>query len=315
MNPTSPDHSDRLQPPHNPPVVGLIPTDPTPSYFLALPKIWMCHDGYMNDEEEIVLSGGMATKVTRLGGVVFRSPKPQSATVLSFLIYLSGEGYPASPRPIGNGFASDGREMLEFIEGTSPQPFAWSDQAGFEIGDLLRTLHGLSVEWTPPPNAIWRPWFARELTGERLVIGHGDLGPWNILARDGHPVAFIDWDNAGPVDPMWELAHVVWQNAQLYDDDVSDLNHLPGANQRATQAKRILDGYQLDRAMRAGFVDRMIEMAIWSAREEATEYNVESDSESPTSSGYPILWAVTWRARSAAWMLDNRQMLQHVLDS
>src|ERR1039458_4725798 len=28
-NPTPPDHSDRLQPPHNPPVVGSIPTGPT----------------------------------------------------------------------------------------------------------------------------------------------------------------------------------------------------------------------------------------------------------------------------------------------
>lgn len=257
----------------------------------------------------------MATKVTRRGDVVFRTPKPQSSTVLSFLTFLSGVGFPASPRPIGNGFASDGREMFEFIEGSSPQPFAWSDQACFEIGDLLRTLHGLSVEWIPPPHALWRPWFARDLTGERSVIGHGDLGPWNILARDGHPVAFIDWDNAGPVGPMWELAHVVWQNAQLYDDDVSGLNHLPDATERAAQAKLILDGYRLDHAARGGFVDRMIQMAIWSAREEAINHDVNAESVSPTQSGYPILWAVTWRARSAAWMLDHRQMLQSVLDT
>ncbi|HVA53251.1 MAG TPA: phosphotransferase [Acidimicrobiales bacterium] len=269
----------------------------------------------MSDDEETILSGGMATKVTRRGDVVFRTPKPQSSTVLSFLTFLSGVGFPASPRPIGNGFASDGREMFEFIEGSSPQPFAWSDQACFEIGDLLRTLHGLSVEWIPPPHALWRPWFARDLTGERSVIGHGDLGPWNILARDGHPVAFIDWDNAGPVGPMWELAHVVWQNAQLYDDDVSGLNHLPDATERAAQAKLILDGYRLDHAARGGFVDRMIQMAIWSAREEAINHDVNAESVSPTQSGYPILWAVTWRARSAAWMLDHRQMLQSVLDT
>jgi thiamine kinase-like enzyme len=204
--------------------------------------------------------------------------------------------------------------MLEFIEGTSPQPFAWSEQACFEIGELLRALHGLSVEWTPPPHALWRPWFARELTGERSVNGHGDLGPWNILAREGHPVAFIDWDNAGPVDAMWELAHVVWQNAQLYDDDVSELNGLPSATERAPQAKLILDGYRLDRASRSSFVDRMIQLAIWSAREEAVEYDVNSESVSPTRSGYPILWALTWRTRSAAWMLDHRQMLQNVLE-
>jgi hypothetical protein len=34
-NPTPPDHSDRLQPPQNPPVVGSIPTGPTSS--TALP--------------------------------------------------------------------------------------------------------------------------------------------------------------------------------------------------------------------------------------------------------------------------------------
>jgi hypothetical protein len=275
----------------------------------------MCNDSYVNDEEETVLAGGWATRVTKVGDVVFRSSKPQSATVLSFLEFLSGEGFPASPRPIGNGFAPDGREMLTFIEGTSPQPFAWSDDAAFEIGDLLRTLHTLSSGWTPPPNALWRPWFVRELTGDRTVIGHGDLGPWNILARDGHPVAFIDWDNAGPVDPIWELAHVVWQNAQLYDVDVTDLNELPDRAQRSAQAKLILDGYRLDRVARADFVDRMIQLAIWSAREEAIDYNVMSDSVSPTSSGYPILWAVTWRTRSAAWMLDNRKMLQVALDS
>jgi hypothetical protein len=32
MNPTPPDHSDRLQPPHNPSVVGSIPTGPTSKF-------------------------------------------------------------------------------------------------------------------------------------------------------------------------------------------------------------------------------------------------------------------------------------------
>jgi hypothetical protein len=37
MIPTPPDHSDRLQPPHNPSVVGSIPTGPTKPYQLVLP--------------------------------------------------------------------------------------------------------------------------------------------------------------------------------------------------------------------------------------------------------------------------------------
>jgi len=146
------------------------------------------------------------------------------------------------------------------------------------------------------------------------VIGHGDLGPWNILAIDGRPIAFIDWDSAGPLDPLWELAHVTWQNAQLYDDDVSDINHLPDLEGRSRQSALILDGYGLGREDRRDFIDRMIRLAICSAREEAIERRVASDTVSPSPDGYPILWAVTWRIRSAAWMLDHREILQKTID-
>ena len=266
------------------------------------------------DGEEIVLLGGASTKVTRVGNVVYRSPKPQSKTVLNLLTFLQSAGFSGSPRPIGDGFAPDGREMLEYIEGESPQPNARSNEATYEIGELLRKLHSVGSQWTPPADACWRPWFVRELSGQRSVIGHGDLGPWNILANDGRPVAFIDWDHAGPLDPVWELAHVAWQNAQLYDDDAALLNLLPDAEQRALQARLILDGYGLAYSDRVGFVDRMIHLAIWSAREEAIEHNVVPDSASPSPNGFPILWAMTWRTRSAAWMLDHRAMLQKIIE-
>ena len=265
-------------------------------------------------EEEVLLGGG-TTQVTKVGNVVYRSPKPQSKTVLSLLRFLESAGYSGSPRPIGDGFAHDGREMLEYIEGESPQPFAWSDEATHDIGRLLKDLHTLTSQWTPPADANWRPWFLREMVGPRPVIGHGDLGPWNILARDGRPVAFIDWDRAGPLDPVWELAHVTWQNAQLYDDDVAEMNDLPDAAQRAMQARLILDGYGLDFSDRVGFVERMIHLAVWSAREEAVEHNVTPERASPSPGGFPVLWAVTWRSRSAAWMIDRRVMLQRVIES
>src|ERR1035438_5580056 len=250
----------------------------------------------------------------RAGITVYRSPKPQSRTVISFLSFLKSVGFPAAPRPIGTGFDPDGREMLAFIEGASPQPFAWSDEAAFEIGALLRQLHTLSSQWQIPPDAQWQTSFLRELPGRKLVIGHGDLGPWNILARDGKPIAFIDWDSAGPLEPHWELTHVTWQNAQLYDDDVSIINHLPDLEGRSRQSTLILDGYGLGREDRRDFVDRMIQLAIRSAREEAIEHHVASDTVSPSPHGYPILWGVTWRTRSAAWMLDHREMLQKAIN-
>ena len=106
-------------------------------------------------------------------------------------------------------------------------------------------------------DAVWRPWFARDLPGSRPVIGHGDLGPWNVLACDGLPVAIIDWDYAGPVDAVWELAQLVWLNAQLHDDDVAAASGLPSPEDRATLAAAILDGYGLPGAEREGFVDRL----------------------------------------------------------
>ena len=265
-------------------------------------------------ENEESLAGGWATTVTRVGNTIYRSPKPQSRTVISFLSFLQSAGFAAAPRPVGTGFAADGREMLGYIEGESPQPFAWSDEAAFRIGALLRQLHVLSAQWQLPSDAQWQSSFLRGLPGRTLVIGHGDLGPWNILARDGEPIAFIDWDSAGPLDPLWELAHVTWQNAQLYDEEVRDLNGLSDVAGRSKQATLLLDGYGLGRDDRRDFVDRMIQLAIWSAREEAVEHHVAPDTVSPTPDGYPILWAVTWRTRSAAWMLDHRAMLQRTIN-
>ena len=42
------------------------------------------------------------------------------------------------------------------------------------------------------------------------IISHGDLGPWNTVYRDGIAVAFIDWDSAGPVSPLDDLADAAW---------------------------------------------------------------------------------------------------------
>lgn len=57
----------------------------------------------------------------------------------------------------------------------------------------------------------------------------------------------------------------------------------------------------------------MIQPAVLSAREDAIDSNIVPHTTSPSPDGYPLLWAVTWRTRSAAWMLDQRAMLQTVI--
>ena len=54
----------------------------------------------------------------------------------------------------------------------------------------------------------------------------------------------------------------------------------------------------------------MIEFAIRSARDEAQQYRVTEESESPAFDRFPVLWGVTWRTRAAAWMLDHEAKIQ-----
>ena len=260
------------------------------------------------------LAGGWQSGATKQGNVVLRRSGPQSSTVLNLLRHMRAGGVDFVPEPIGTGFAADGREQLRFIDGASVHPRAWSDEAVGKIGAMLRTAHDSASAFNPGAEPAWRGSFVRSLAGGRTVYGHGDLGPWNILARDGEPIAIIDWDDAGPIGHVWDLANVVWLNAQLHDDDVAALHALPSAESRMRQARLIIDGYGLAARDRIGFVARMIEFAVPSAREEAVVCGVGPTTQSPAENGFPTLWAVTWRVRAAAWMHDHRTELEAALE-
>ena len=243
-----------------------------------------------------------------------RAPGPWSPAVIALLRHLSGAGFDACPVPIGTGFDGDGNELLQYVEGESPHPAPWSDEAVARLGAMVAAMHRATRGLELPAGARWREGYGRAATGAPAVIGHGDLGPWNILAREGLPVAIIDWDYAGPVDPVDELAQLAWLNAQLHDDDVAERAGLPDAAARARQVALVLDGYGLPRGARAGFVDRMVAHAVHSARADAIEHGVsETSTQARAADGFPVLWSITWRARSASWMLRHRRLLEAAL--
>jgi hypothetical protein len=261
-------------------------------------------------------SGDHPSKAGRQGDVVFRDAGPWSHTVLRLLRHFEDVGFAGAPRVFGDGFAPDGRETLRYVEGNSAHPRAWGDQAGPAIGGLLREAHDAAATFDPGPDAIWKPWFGRELPRTYPVIGHCDTGPWNLIATDGFPTTFIDWEFAGPTDARWDLAEATWLNAQLHDDDLCEQLGLPDAASRARQARSIVDGYGLSAARRSGFVDAMIEIAVHSARADAVEYGVTAETRAGTTrSGYPFIWGITWRTRSASWMLRQRPLLERTITS
>jgi aminoglycoside phosphotransferase (APT) family kinase protein len=138
----------------------------------------------------------------------------------------------------------------------------------------------------------------------------GRTPPWNIVAMDGMPVAFIDWETAGPIDPLVELAQLAWLNAKLHDDTVAAIEHLPPAEDRARQLAAIADAYGLAARQRRGLLDQIIEFAIVDTAWEADDARV-----APDTTGHPTaLWAMAWRARSAAWMIRNRRILETALN-
>jgi len=107
---------------------------------------------------------------------------------------------------------------------------------------------------------------------------------------------------------LGDLAQACWLNAQLHDDDVAEAQGLAALEVRARHLRWIVEGYELPKAQRIGFVDKMIEFAVQDAASEAIEAGVTPDTAEATA-----LWGVAWRVRSAAWMLRHRTVLQAAL--
>lgn len=259
---------------------------------------------------------GWQTTVVRRGDVVHRSASPGSRSVLDLLRHLEHRGCSGSPRVIGDGFDVDGHETLSYISGESPHPWPWSDEGLHQLAVLIRDLHRSAADFEPTSDARWNGCLVRTRGDASLGFGHGDLGPWNVMAVDGLPVGVIDWDTAGPIDPVWDLAHAAWLNVQLHDDDIAVRVGLSGVHERAQQLSVLLDGYGLEAAARVGFIDKMIELAVLDATLQAVDHEVTPETTAGVADdGYPFAWGMAWRIRSANWMLANRSALESAISS
>jgi len=257
-----------------------------------------------------VRSGFHPVAVERIGDVVVRDAGPWTTTVHMLLHHLEQVGFAGAPRVFG--FDADGREMLSFIEGEFTQPGPWTLDGAASVGLLLRQLHAATASFRVPPDAVWYDWFGRALGGPDRVIGHCDMAPWNIVTRERRAVAVIDWDRAGPVDPLVELAQVCWLNAKLHDDILAEREGLPSPDERARQLRAIVDAYGLSRAQRSGFVDRIIEFTVHDAADEANLARVTKDT-TPAQLDPQVPWAMAWRIRAAAWQLKHRSVFERAL--
>jgi hypothetical protein len=262
---------------------------------------------HQNDMDEQPLSGGGRTAVFRRGEVIIRETGSWASSVHALLRHLERVSFAGAPRVVGSGFDEQGREILTFLEGDIINPAPWTDDAIAELGALIRRLHDATASFEISEGVIWRPWFGRAV-GKPDIIGHCDAAPWNIVSQNGKPIGLIDWEVAGPVDRLTELAMVAWNNAQLYDDDVAALNGLPDAAIRIRQVRVFADAYELSRVNRRHLAYRIIEFAAQSAANEAIEQQIAPDTEHA-----PRVWGIAWQTRSVAWLIRHRSLLEATL--
>lgn len=154
--------------------------------------------------EDGALSGGNVSEVRKIGDAVVRKQGRSALLVHALQRHLADVGWVGSPRVLG--VDDDGHETLTFLEGVVPwRPpvpgWALSDTALTALARLVPQLHDLTA--------------GSYLAGSAEVVCHGDLAPGNTVYRSTAaglaPVAFLDWDLAGPGRRIEDVAQVCWE--------------------------------------------------------------------------------------------------------
>lgn len=158
----------------------------------------------------------MPRKITIEGDRVYRPAGWWTPTVHALLAYLHEVGFDRVPKPLG---VVDGREVLTLIPGESGSA-GWagvvSERGLRAFAGLLRDYHQAVRGFVPPEDARWALAYPRPETG--AVIVHGDFGPWNVVWDGPEPLGLLDFDFAGPADPMYDVAYALEYVAPFRDD-------------------------------------------------------------------------------------------------
>jgi hypothetical protein len=241
------------------------------------------------------LPGGLINRVVRVGDAVRRGPTANAPYVHALLRFLEDAGWPAAPRLLG--VDDRGRELLGYVEGHAawaPEqpPDVWSDRSLARAATLVRELHDLTAG-TP-------------LAAGGEVVCHNDLNLKNVVFRDLgaglEPVAFLDWDLAGPGERVHDVAFLCWQFAPLG----------PGAPEVAEAARRMrvaTDAYGFGAGERAGLVDAV----LWWQDRTVTGIEGGAAAGDPAMQAIVDAGLVAHIRQDRAWTAANRGALRALL--
>lgn len=157
------------------------------------------------------LPGGFIAEVVRVGDTVRRALPANADFVAALLRHLATVAPGLAPAYLG--LDERGRQVLTHLDGRVPwrdreDASFFSDAALARLAGLIRTLHDACA--------------GTALAAGAETVCHRDLSPKNTVYRESSagplPVAFLDWDLAGPGRRIEDMAFAGWHWAALGDD-------------------------------------------------------------------------------------------------
>lgn len=153
----------------------------------------------------------------KVGRTVRRPTGPWTPAVHEYLDWLADEGLGGIP--FVNGIDENEREIVSYIEGRGVpvDDEIVLDSVLVEAVTWLREFHDIAEDFRPDGPRRWRQTGPEPVDlKDDQIICHNDPGAYNWIIQSGRFVAMIDWDLAGPGDPVDDLAFLCWTGIPLY---------------------------------------------------------------------------------------------------
>lgn len=173
-------------------------------------------------DDEVPLQGGNVGGAIRVGRTVRRPCGPWTPAVHALMRHVVARGVSGVPSVLG--IDDRGREVTGFMTGdVTPSgpwaPWVLTDAFLRDVGRWLAAYHEAVADF-PTGGGLRFRFGPGDLSPGELIC-HNDVGPHNLVGREGRLAGVLDWDVAGPAAPMLDVAYTAWGVA-LADDLESD---------------------------------------------------------------------------------------------